>query len=279
MLRRLFLMLVTGALMSAVLFAQPASAQQTQSDPFVTEGTITEIDDNDNSIFVEEDLSDPLPSPSAPPSSGTTDKGTFRVTEETEILRLEGDETVPASFEDLSVGQLVEGTYAPPLGAAYPSAGDAERIVILEESSDSDELQPQCFLPEGCFLSGDSSSEKIVGGIGPDYIVGGGEDDALHGLGGGGWLDGGAGDDLVRGNEGDDLVDGGSGNDLVRGNDGNDYVSGFIGNDILKGGGGSDFMYVADGWFDEVSGGPGYDVCVVVDWFDEVRGCEEVSYQ
>ena len=266
MMRRLFLMAVTGALMGAVLFAQAAAAQQTASDPFVTQGTITEI--NDNSVLVEEDPSDPI-------SSGTTDKGYFNVTEETEILRRDGGETVSASFEELSVGQLVEATYADPVGASYPSVGDAESIVILQESSDSDEPQPQCFLPEGCFLSGDNSIETIVGGIGPDYIVGGGGGDALHGLDGGDWLDGGAGDDLVRGNAGDDLVDGGSGNDLVRGDAGNDYVSGFTGNDILEAGAGSDFVYAADGEFDEVSGGSGYDVCVV-DEDDDVSGCEEV---
>lgn len=146
------------------------------------------------------------------------------------------------------------------------------------EPEEPGEPQPQCFLPEGCSISGDDSDEKIVGGIGPDYIVGGAGDDALHGLGGGDWLDGGAGDDLVRGGDGDDLVDGGSGDDLVRGNDGNDYVSGFTGNDILEAGGGSDFIYAADGEFDEVSGGPGYDVCVV-DEDDDVRGCEEVYTQ
>ena len=147
-----------------------------------------------------------------------------------------------------------------------------------DNNGEEPEQQPQCFLPEGCFLSGDGSDEAIVGGIGPDYIIGGGGHDAVHGLGGGDWLDGGAGDDLVRGNDGDDLVDGGSGHDLVRGNDGNDYVTGFTGNDILDAGGGSDFIYAADGEFDKVSGGPGYDVCVV-DEEDRVTGCEEVYAQ
>ncbi len=152
------------------------------------------------------------------------------------------------------------------------------RASVSFDGEQPDEEQPRCFLPEGCSISGDGSSETLVGGAGPDYIVGGGGGDALHGLGGGDWLDGGAGDDLVRGNEGDDLVDGGSGNDLVRGDDGNDYVTGFTGNDILQGDAGSDFIYAADGEFDEVSGGPGYDVCVV-DEDDDVSGCEEVTTQ
>jgi hypothetical protein len=137
---------------------------------------------------------------------------------------------------------------------------------VDEEDSEEPRAQPQCFLPEGCFLSGDGSHETIAGGIGPDYIIGGGGHDAVHGLGGGDWLDGGTGDDLVRGNAGDDLVDGGSGHDLV---------IGYLGNDILAAGRGSDYIYAADGWFDEISGGRGYDVCVVDPW-DDVRGCEEV---
>ncbi len=271
MMRRLVLIAVAGALMGAVLSAQPASAQQTVSDPFVIQGVITDI--NGNNVFVEEDPSDPID----PAVGSGTEKGYFMVTEETEILRRQGDESVPATFEELSGGQLVEATYAGPVAASYPGVGEAESIVILEEaeSEPNNGQQPQCFLPEGCSLSGDDNNEKIAGGIGPDYIVGGGGDDALHGLGNDDWIDGGAGDDLVRGGEGDDLVDGGSGDDLVRGNDGNDYVSGFTGNDILEGGGGSDFIYAADGEFDQVSGGPGHDVCIV-DEQDDVRGCEEV---
>ncbi len=145
--------------------------------------------------------------------------------------------------------------------------------------------QPQCFLPEGCFLSGDGSSETIFGGIGPDYIVGGGGHDWLDGQGGDDWLDGGAGDDLVRGEDGNDLVDGGTGNDFVSGGAGNDYVTGYLGNDRIAGGPGNDFVYAADGQFDVVSAGPGYDVCVV-DWFDELtgeatpgHGCEELYLQ
>ncbi len=143
-----------------------------------------------------------------------------------------------------------------------------------EPSEGPSQEQPQCFLPEGCFLSGDGSPQEIFGGIGPDYIVGGGGDDALYGLGNDDWLDGGSGDDLVLGDDGDDLVDGGSDNDLVRGDNGDDYVTGFTGNDTLEAGSGNDYIYAADGEFDRVSGGPGYDVCVV-DTGDFVSGCEE----
>lgn len=153
---------------------------------------------------------------------------------------------------------------------------------LTQEENDNGEgsgdEQERCFIPEGCETSGDASDETIVGGIGPDYIVGGGGDDVIRGLSNDDWLDGGAGDDLVRGNAGDDLVDGGSGNDLVIGGDGNDYVTGYIGNDTLYGGGGDDYIYAADDTFDRVSGGPGYDVCVV-DEGDYMTGCEEVYIQ
>ncbi len=186
-----------------------------------------------------------------------------------------------SGFVDLDpyVGQRVTVWGAPVGGADFaPPALNVTHIESAEENENGGEpeVQAQCFLPEGCFLSGDGSDETIVGGYGPDYIIGGAGDDAVHGLGGGDWLDGGAGDDLVRGNGGDNLVDGGSGHDLVIGGDGNDYVTGYTGNDILNAGGGSDYIYAADGEFDEVSGGPGYDVCVVDADDDDVRGCEEV---
>ena len=186
-----------------------------------------------------------------------------------------------SGFVDLDpyVGQRVNIWGAPVGGADFaPPALNVTHIELAgqeNENGGESEVDAQCFLPEGCFLSGDASDETILGGIGPDYIIGGGGHDALYGFGGGDWLDGGAGDDLVRGNAGDDLVDGGSGHDLVIGGNGNDYVTGYLGNDILAAGRGSDYIYAADGWFDEVSGGPQYDVCVV-DWFDDVSGCEEV---
>jgi hypothetical protein len=196
----------------------------------------------------------------------------------------DGDGTYTGSV-DLETGEyrvfMEQGTSGEP---GRNTIWGPETITLTEDTtistrvdfgSEPDEQQPQCFLPEGCFLSGDGGDEKIVGGIGPDRIIGGGGRDDVYGLGAGDRLDGGAGDDLVRGGDGDDLVDGGSGDDVVIGDDGNDYVTGYLGSDSLNGGGGSDYIYAADGTFDRVSGGPQYDVCVA-DFEDMVQGCEEI---
>lgn len=263
MIKRLFLMAVTGTLMLALASASAFAQQNTATLSFevVTEGEVPQ-----DTIFR---------AVGGPPDGALSAIG---------LTDPDGDGTYTGSV-DLATGEyrvfIEQGTSGEP---GRTTIYGPETITLDEDTtisthvdfgSEPDEEQLRCFLPEGCSLSGDGSSETIVGGIGPDYIIGGGGNDALHGLGGGDRLDGGAGDDTVRGNEGDDLVDGGSGDDLVRGNDGNDYVTGFTGSDILEAGGGSDFIYAADGEFDSVSGGPGYDVCVV-DEEDDVTGCEEV---
>ncbi len=73
-------------------------------------------------MLVEEDPADESGSP----------KGAFTVTDETHILRQQGGEQVPATFDDLRVGQLVEAQYAGPVAESYPSQGTAGSIVILE---------------------------------------------------------------------------------------------------------------------------------------------------
>lgn len=244
------LIIVTAALAALLVAATSAFAQQEIQGPVTATGVLGEPYTQDQDPGLLYDLTDE--------ATGT-------------------DYVLTSGFVDLTpfVGQrvTVEGV---PIGGAddAPPFLNVTQIELVGQG-DKDELQPQCFLPEGCFLSGDGSHEEIVGGAGPDYIIGGAGYDTLYGLGAGDWLDGGSGDDAVRGNAGDDLVDGGSGNDLVIGNDGNDYVTGYLGSDTLNGGGGSDYIYAADGEFDRVSGGPGYDVCIV-DEGDRVTGCEEV---
>ncbi len=87
-------------------------------------GTITSI--SGAVVLVEEDPAD---------ESGSA-KGAFTVTGETEILRQQGGEQVPAAFGDLRAGQLVEATYAGDVAESYPSQGKAGSIVILEPSGD-----------------------------------------------------------------------------------------------------------------------------------------------
>ena len=64
---------------------------------------------------------------------GSEDKGYFTVTDDTEITRQEEDESVPAAFEDLEVGQTVEATYAGDFAGSYPTQGNAASITILGE--------------------------------------------------------------------------------------------------------------------------------------------------
>ena len=131
-----------------LVFAVPALAQTAATDQYasgdsVIQGTITEISGSiieENTadepvILVEEDPSD-WANPTGPPSVPTSQKGFFRVTGETEILDQRGGEQVPATFEDLEVGQLVEATYAGPVAASYPQQGTADSIVILEGTTD-----------------------------------------------------------------------------------------------------------------------------------------------
>ena len=83
-------------------------------------GSITSI--SGAVVLVEEDPADESGSP----------KGAFTVTGETNILLQQGGEQVPATFDDLRVGQLVEAQYAGPVAESYPSQGTADSIVILE---------------------------------------------------------------------------------------------------------------------------------------------------
>ena len=85
-------------------------------------GTVTSI--SGSVVLVEEN-----------PSAESGDKGSFTVTEETEITRQEDGEAVPATFEDLEVGQLVEATYAGDVAQSYPTQGNAGSIAILEDPS------------------------------------------------------------------------------------------------------------------------------------------------
>jgi len=116
-------------------------------------GSITSI--SGAVVLVEENPAD---------ESGSA-KGAFTVTGETEILRQQGDELVPAAFDDLRVGQLVEATYVGPVAESYPTQGTAGSIVILEDSSGggpgADDLL--CLLPEGCDIDGDGVPDLRAG--------------------------------------------------------------------------------------------------------------------
>lgn len=97
--------------MLTMLQTEPASPIQ---------GFITSI--SGTVVLVEED----------PADKWGSDKAAFTVTDETAILRQQGDELVPATFEDLQAGQLVTAAYRGPVAQSYPTQGMAGSIVILE---------------------------------------------------------------------------------------------------------------------------------------------------
>ena len=121
------------AAMLMIVMATPALAQTEPTNGI--QGFITNI--SGAVVLVEVDPTD---------ESGSA-KGAFTVTDDTEILRQQGNEQVPATFEDLQVGQLVAATYIGPVADAYPTQGMAGSIVILEEPSRE---EPLCSIPEGC---------------------------------------------------------------------------------------------------------------------------------
>ncbi|MEQ9106467.1 MAG: calcium-binding protein [Limnobacter sp.] len=67
--------------------------------------------------------------------------------------------------------------------------------------------------PASVTISGTSSSESLVGGLGDDFLYGDAGNDTL---------DGGAGDDTLYGDTGNDTLDGGAGDDTLYGDTGND---------------------------------------------------------
>ena len=159
--------LILSALMLALALpgASPAYAQGAAAERYVSgdtsnappgdsgggfAGTVTEV--SGSVVLVEED----------PSAEGSGDKGYFTVTDETEITKQEDGEVVPAAFEDLAVGQIVEATYAGPVMESYPPQGDAGSIAILEETGPppgrsaalSFELAVECEPPAGATFFG-----------------------------------------------------------------------------------------------------------------------------
>jgi hypothetical protein len=166
--KRLTVLLGMLALMLGAL-AVPAMAQQYQYDgpagePMAdgsgvsVQGTITSI--SGSAVLVEED----------PSAAGSGDKGSFTVTDETQITRQQDGAAVPAAFGDLEVGQMVEATYAGPVAESYPTQGNAASIAILEDPSPSPgssatftyELAVECEPPADAEFLGLTATESLV---------------------------------------------------------------------------------------------------------------------
>ncbi len=60
------------------------------------------------------------------------DRAVVTITEQTRILKQEGQERVPATAEELKVGQRVEADFTGPVLESYPVQATASEIVILE---------------------------------------------------------------------------------------------------------------------------------------------------
>jgi hypothetical protein len=88
-------------------------------------GTITNIQQTDgrvNSVRIEGTLE----------ADTAYDKAVITITDQTRILKQEGQEHVPAAAEELKVGQRVEARFIGPVAESYPVQATANKIVILE---------------------------------------------------------------------------------------------------------------------------------------------------
>ena len=112
------LILLAAILTMGLTAAAPALAQIEPANG--VQGFITSI--SGAVVLVEE----------VPSDEWGSDKGAFTVTEETAILRQQGDELVPGTFDDLQAGQHVAATYAGPVAESYPTQGTAGSIIVLE---------------------------------------------------------------------------------------------------------------------------------------------------
>ena len=85
---------------------------------------------------------------------------------------------------------------------------------------------------------GISGIRDVYGTIGPDTLIGNGEDNHF-------WGD--DGNDLLVGGDGNDTLDGGSNQDLIIGGNGDDTLTGGTGEDVIIGGAGADVIFGLDG--------------------------------
>ena len=102
------------------------------------------------------------------------------------------------------------------------------------------ELEQPLLVDKGLLIKGTPKTERLIGGVGDDTIIG------LNGA------------DTLAGRIGNDQIIGSRGNDLLLGQDGNDELQGRQGNDHLLGGDGDDQLNGGQGR-DRINGGPGDD--------------------
>lgn len=112
-------------------------------------------------------------------------------------------------------------------------------------------------------ISGDDTSNWLIGNNGNDIIVAGAGYD---------YVNGGDGNDLlIGGADADNLFGGSNGNDSIYADDGNDSVYAGTGNDEIFGGKGDDTLFADDG-NDTINGGEGNDTIYAGTGNDTIKG-------
>ena len=148
------------------------------------------------------------------------------------IKTVAGDYVAPGErIAPVDVGKVKETVVTAPAGEPVPETR-VEPVVTAEAVK----IEP---VPV--------ESGLIKGGEGPDYLVGGADDETILGMGGADYLEGGAGGDTLSGGAGDDTIHGGAGRDtavfsgnfadykFVLGEDGVLTVTGPDGTDTVSG--------------------------------------------
>ncbi|MBO9545275.1 hypothetical protein [Caulobacter sp.] len=100
----------------------------------------------------------------------------------------------------------------------YPSGGLVTELTVYDGSdivARYTELSASAATLSGFFATGNYLGIQAYLFSGDDVIVGGDDEDVLHGFTGTDILTGGDGDDVIYGDEGNDLIDGGSGRDAA----------------------------------------------------------------
>ena len=121
------------------------------------------------------------------------------------------------------------------------------------------------------FMKGGEGNDTLDGMEGNDFLFGEAGDDKLWGHSGDDYLSGGDGKDRLNGGSGHDKLFGGKGNDYLEGDQGNDVLNGGQGADRLFGGSGDDKLYGGDGR-DQLNGGDGDDLLIGGDGGDSLSG-------
>jgi hypothetical protein len=116
-----------------------------------------------------------------------------------------------------------------------------------------------------CALGSAALAATREGTVGPDRLVGTGQDDVLRGRGG---------PDILSAGRGDDRLVGGPGRDVLRGGPGYDQFNMADGTEVDSPG--RDRIVARDGGPDQINCGSGNDVAVVDEEEDGVYFCERV---